>query len=74
MRDSMQPTVSLQVLSAAGAVNHEELVKMATDAFGGVPDEEPTSSVRALVAKVGACAAVTGHTRSAIEQPTDAAT
>ncbi|KAF5825242.1 Metalloenzyme, LuxS/M16 peptidase-like protein, partial [Dunaliella salina] len=39
------------VLSAAGAVNHDELVKMATDAFGGVPDEVPSSSVREIIAQ-----------------------
>eukprot|EP00967_Tisochrysis_lutea_P130297 scaffold225153_cov19-Tisochrysis_lutea.AAC.2 len=43
---------SSSVLSAAGAVNHDELVKMATDAFGGVPDEVPSSSVREIIAQV----------------------
>ncbi|KAL6757633.1 ubiquinol:cytochrome c oxidoreductase 50 kDa core 1 subunit [Haematococcus lacustris] len=39
------------VLAAAGAVNHAELVKLATDAFGGIPDEDVSTSVRTLVAK-----------------------
>mmetsp|Transcript_39753 Transcript_39753/g.88359 ORF Transcript_39753/g.88359 Transcript_39753/m.88359 type:complete len:493 (-) Transcript_39753:273-1751(-) len=39
------------VLAAAGAVNHDELVKLASEAFGSVPDEDPTSSVRALIQK-----------------------
>lgn len=38
------------VLSAAGAVDHDELVKIATDAFGSVPDEQPGQSVSSLVA------------------------
>jgi len=42
----------MQVLAAAGAVNHDELVKMASEAFGSVPDEDPTTSVRALLKKV----------------------
>jgi predicted Zn-dependent peptidase len=41
------------VLAAAGAVDHEQLVKAAEGAFGGVPDETPDTSVAALVAKVG---------------------
>jgi hypothetical protein len=41
-----------QVLAAAGAVDHDELVKRASDAFGAVPDEDPTTSVRSLLAKV----------------------
>ncbi len=45
--------VRWQVLAAAGAVNHEELVKQATEAFGAVPDEEPGTSLRSLIAKVG---------------------
>lgn len=44
--------ITLQVLAAAGAVNHDELVKLASDAFGGVPDEDPTTSVRSLLTKV----------------------
>jgi hypothetical protein len=42
-----------QVLAAAGAVNHDELVKLASDAFGSVPDEDPATSVRSLLVKVG---------------------
>lgn len=42
----------LQVLAAAGAVNHDELVKKASEAFGSVPDEDPSSSVRTLITKV----------------------
>ena len=42
-----------QVLAAAGAVNHDELVKLATEAFGSVPDEDSSSSARTLLAKVG---------------------
>lgn len=49
-----------QVLSAAGAVNHEELVKLAAEAFGSVPDEEPSSSVRSLLVKVSGGAAAGG--------------
>lgn len=45
--------VCVQVLSAAGAVNHEELVKLASEAFGSVPDEDATTSVRSLITKVG---------------------
>lgn len=40
---------------AAGAVDHEELVKQAEAAFGGVPDEDASSSVATLLAKVGGC-------------------
>mmetsp|Transcript_16787 Transcript_16787/g.28783 ORF Transcript_16787/g.28783 Transcript_16787/m.28783 type:complete len:497 (-) Transcript_16787:221-1711(-) len=39
------------VLAAAGAVNHDELVKLASEAFSGVPDEDPTTSVQALITK-----------------------
>ncbi|GLC43073.1 hypothetical protein PLESTF_001205200 [Pleodorina starrii] len=39
------------VLAAAGAVDHDELVKLASDAFGAIPDEDPTTSVRSLLAK-----------------------
>ncbi|KAJ9533109.1 hypothetical protein QJQ45_018206 [Haematococcus lacustris] len=46
------------VLAAAGAVNHAELVKLATDAFGGIPDEDVSTSVRTLVAKVLGLAAL----------------
>jgi predicted Zn-dependent peptidase len=41
------------VLAAAGAVDHEQLVKEAEATFGSVPDETPDTSVAALVAKVG---------------------
>lgn len=41
-----------QVLAAAGAVDHEQLVKLASAAFGGIPDEDDTTSVRALTTKV----------------------
>jgi hypothetical protein len=44
--------VHVQVLAAAGAVNHDELVKMASDAFGAVPDEDRGTSVRELLTKV----------------------
>lgn len=37
------------VLAAAGAVNHEELVKAASDAFGVVPDGDTTSAVSTLI-------------------------
>jgi predicted Zn-dependent peptidase len=40
-------------LAAAGAVNHDELVKMASDAFGSIPDEDTSTSVRTLLQKVG---------------------
>lgn len=43
----------VQVLAAAGAVDHDELVKLATEAFGDVPDEDPATSVRSLLVKVG---------------------
>lgn len=43
----------MQVLAAAGAVNHDELVKLATEAFGSIPDEDASTSVRSLLAKVG---------------------
>lgn len=39
------------VLAAAGNVNHDELVKLATDAFGSVPDEDAATSVRSLLVK-----------------------
>jgi processing peptidase subunit beta len=42
------------VLAAAGAVNHDELVQIATDAFGSIPDEDPSTSVRSLIQKVRA--------------------
>ena len=35
-----------------GAVNHDELVKKASEAFGAVPDEDPSTSVRSMVQKV----------------------
>jgi len=38
------------VLAAAGAVDHDQLVKLADSAFGGVPDEAPERSTAALVA------------------------
>jgi len=38
------------VLAAAGAVDHDALVKLASAAFGGVPDEAPGQSVASLVA------------------------
>jgi processing peptidase subunit beta len=41
------------VLAAAGAVDHDQLVKSAEQVFGKVPDETPETSVAALVAKVG---------------------
>ncbi len=50
-RALMSQTTMMQVLAAAGAVNHDELVKLATDAFGSIPDEDPTTSVRALLTK-----------------------
>ena len=40
------------VLAAAGAVDHDQLVKLADSAFGGVPDEAPERSTAALVAAV----------------------
>lgn len=43
---------AVQVLAAAGAVNHDELVKLASDAFGSVPDEDAATSVRSLLVKV----------------------
>ncbi len=33
-------------------MNHDELVKLASEAFGSVPDEEPGSSVQSLIVKV----------------------
>ena len=42
----------MQVLAAAGAVNHDELVKLASDAFGSIPDEDTSTSVRTLIQKV----------------------
>ncbi|MEW5299529.1 MAG: hypothetical protein WDW36_002537 [Sanguina aurantia] len=39
------------VLAAAGAVDHDQLVKLAAAAFGGIPDEDDTTSVRALTTK-----------------------
>lgn len=39
------------VLSAAGAVDHDELVKLASQALGGIADEDPTTSVKSLIAK-----------------------
>uniref|UniRef100_A0A383V9I9 mitochondrial processing peptidase n=1 Tax=Tetradesmus obliquus TaxID=3088 RepID=A0A383V9I9_TETOB len=39
------------VLAAAGAVDHNDLVKAAESTFGSVPDETPETSVAALVAK-----------------------
>lgn len=42
------------MLSAAGAVDHDQLVKLASSAFGGVPDEGPNTSVREIIAKVWA--------------------
>jgi hypothetical protein len=39
------------VLAAAGAVDHDALVKLAAGAFGSVPDEDKT--VKQLVAAVG---------------------
>lgn len=47
----------VQVLAAAGAVDHEQLVKLASAAFGGIPDEDDTTSVRALTTKVCASSA-----------------
>jgi predicted Zn-dependent peptidase len=41
------------VLAAAGAVDHDSLVKSAEEVFGKVPDETPETSVAALVTKVG---------------------
>lgn len=38
------------VLAAAGAVDHDALVKMASDAFGSIPDEAPGQSVSSLLA------------------------
>lgn len=38
------------VLAAAGAVDHDELVKLASNAFGGVPDETAVKNVPALIA------------------------
>jgi hypothetical protein len=46
-------TFAHQVLAAAGAVKHEELVKLAEAAFGSIPDEDASTSVRTLLAKVG---------------------
>lgn len=43
---------SWQVVAAAGAVNHDELVKSVLRAFGSVPDEEPSSSVHKLIQQV----------------------
>lgn len=40
------------VLAAAGAVDHDQLVKSAEEVFGKVPDETPDTSVAALVHKV----------------------
>jgi hypothetical protein len=40
------------VLAAAGAVDHDSLVKSAEQVFGKVPDETPETSVAALVTKV----------------------
>ncbi len=42
----------VQVLAAAGAVDHDALVKLAEDAFGSVPDEDSSTSVRSLLTKV----------------------
>lgn len=39
------------VLAAAGAVDHDELVKLASSAFGSVPDEDNATSVRTLLLK-----------------------
>ncbi len=50
-----------QVLVAAGAVDHDELVKQAEAAFGGVPDEDASSSVATLLAKVGGCRGTAWH-------------
>jgi predicted Zn-dependent peptidase len=40
------------VLAAAGAVDHDQLVKSAEQVFGKVPDETPETSVASLVTKV----------------------
>lgn len=40
------------VLAAAGAVDHDQLVRMAEDAFGSIKDEDATTSVRGLLTKV----------------------
>ena len=40
------------MLVGTGAVNHDELVKKASEALGAVPDEDPSSSLRTLIAKV----------------------
>lgn len=39
------------VLAAAGAVNHDELVKYASDMFAGIKPEAPGTSVKDLIAK-----------------------
>ena len=41
-----------QVLAAAGAVDHDDLVRKASDAFGTVPNEDASSSVQTLIRKV----------------------
>ena len=41
-----------QVLAAAGAVDHDELVKLASSAFSTISDEDNTTSVRGLITKV----------------------
>jgi processing peptidase subunit beta len=38
------------VLSAAGNVNHDELVKMATDMLGGIKAEEPGATIKDIIA------------------------
>lgn len=39
------------VLAAAGAVDHDEVVKQASQLLGGIPDEDENSSVKVLIAK-----------------------
>lgn len=53
--------MSWQVLAAAGAVNHEELVKKAAEAFGSIPDEDPVTSVTTLLRKVRTASLLVSH-------------
>jgi predicted Zn-dependent peptidase len=56
------------VLAAAGAVDHDQLVKLASSAFGSVPDEE--RSVQQLVAAVSSGARGGGGRRgSGVDRP-----
>jgi hypothetical protein len=50
-----------QVLAAAGAVDHDQLVKLASEAFGTIPDEDADTSVSALITAVSNFLASSRH-------------